>query len=48
MMVKGMNRDTAWFAMLDHEWPRLGAAILLWLQGEPRVSLASLTRPVTD
>jgi RimJ/RimL family protein N-acetyltransferase len=21
MIVKGRNRDTAWFAMLDHEWP---------------------------
>jgi RimJ/RimL family protein N-acetyltransferase len=21
MVVKGCNRDTAWFAMLDHEWP---------------------------
>ncbi len=48
MMVKGMNRDTAWFAMLDHEWPRLGAAILLWQQGEPRVSLTELTRPVYE
>ena len=21
MMVKGKNRDTAWFAMLDSDWP---------------------------
>ncbi|HXF99689.1 MAG TPA: GNAT family protein, partial [Bacteroidota bacterium] len=21
MIVKGKNRDTAWFAMLDSEWP---------------------------
>ncbi len=25
MIVKGENRDTAWFSMLDHEWPDLKA-----------------------
>ena len=27
MVVKGRNRDTAWFSMLDSEWPGLGRAI---------------------
>lgn len=31
MVVKGQNRDTAWFAMLDHEWPRLRAGYERWL-----------------
>lgn len=31
MVVKGENRDTAWFAMLDHEWVRLREAYLAWL-----------------
>lgn len=31
MIVKGRNRDTAWFAMLDHEWPRAKAAFEAWL-----------------
>jgi len=31
MIVKGRNRDTAWFAMLDHEWPSRKAAFERWL-----------------
>lgn len=31
MIVKGRNRDTAWFAMMDHEWPRIRAAFETWL-----------------
>jgi RimJ/RimL family protein N-acetyltransferase len=31
MIVKGQNRDTAWFAMLDKDWPRLKAAYERWL-----------------
>jgi hypothetical protein len=32
MWVKGANRDTAWFAMLDQDWPRLRAAYERWLE----------------
>ena len=32
MWVKGANRDTAWFAMLDRDWPRLRAAYERWLE----------------
>ena len=28
MVVKGSNRDTAWFAMTDGDWPALRAAYL--------------------
>lgn len=31
MVVKGKNRDTAWFSMLDREWPRLRSAFEAWL-----------------
>jgi RimJ/RimL family protein N-acetyltransferase len=31
MIVKGRNRDTAWFAMLDSEWPARRAAFEAWL-----------------
>jgi RimJ/RimL family protein N-acetyltransferase len=34
MVVKGHNRDTAWFAMLDHEWPVRKRAFEAWLQPE--------------
>ena len=26
MIIKGRNRDTAWYAMLDKEWPRVRKA----------------------
>src|ERR1035437_7013867 len=31
MVVKGRNRDTAWFSMLDHEWPARNSAFEAWL-----------------
>lgn len=31
MIVKGENRDTAWFSILDDEWPPLRSAFLNWL-----------------
>jgi RimJ/RimL family protein N-acetyltransferase len=31
MVVKGLNRDTAWFAMIDKDWPRLKAGYQAWL-----------------
>ena len=34
MVVKGCNRDTAWFAMLDTEWSRLKAGYEAWLGPE--------------
>ena len=53
MVVKGRNRDSAWFAATDRDWPRLGAAFEAWLaaenfdaEGRQRVALSSLTAPV--
>jgi RimJ/RimL family protein N-acetyltransferase len=49
MIVKGRNRDTAWFAMLDSEWPARKSAYERWLspenfdrQGGQRCSLSEL------
>ena len=53
MIVKGRNRDTAWFAAIDAEWPALFEAFKAWLhpsnfdaQGQQRESLRDLTRLV--
>ena len=49
MIVKGRNRDTAWFAMLDGEWPARKAAYERWLkpdnfdgEGRQRLRLSDL------
>ena len=49
MVVKGRNRDTAWFSMLDREWPVVRAGFERWLDpanfdadGRPRAALAAL------
>ncbi|MCD7111233.1 GNAT family N-acetyltransferase [Rhizobium sp. DKSPLA3] len=34
MVAKGANRDTAWFSMIDDEWPVLDAAFKAWLAPE--------------
>ncbi len=34
MIVKGENRDTAWFSMLDGEWPARKAGLEAWLDPE--------------
>ena len=31
LVYKGRNRDTAWFSIIDTEWPALRAAHLEWL-----------------
>lgn len=34
MVVKGRNRDTAWFSILDSEWPACNAAFARWLAAD--------------
>ncbi len=34
MIVKGRNRDTAWYSILDDEWPEVRARIAAWLDDE--------------
>jgi RimJ/RimL family protein N-acetyltransferase len=50
-VFKGRNRDTAWFSILDEEWPPLRAAYATWLaadnfgpDGAQRRRLSELTR----
>jgi RimJ/RimL family protein N-acetyltransferase len=31
IVYKGRNRDTAWYAILDHEWPAIRRAFIAWL-----------------
>ena len=49
-VVKGRNRDTAWFAAIDAEWPALNEAFQFWLSpanfdahGQQRERLSDLT-----
>ena len=42
MIVKDRNRDTAWFAMLDADWPARKANFERWLGDEGRSSLTAL------
>lgn len=55
LVTKGRNRDTAWFSMLDSEWPENRDAFESWLSadnfredGTQRHSLASHRGGVTD
>ncbi len=34
LIVKGRNRDTAWFSIIDTEWPRIRANFEIWLAPE--------------
>ncbi len=34
MIVKGENRDTAWFSIIDSEWPQVKTAFEAWLSPE--------------
>jgi len=34
MVVKGKNRDTAWYSITDREWPAVKAALEAWLRAE--------------
>ena len=52
-VVKGRNRDTAWYAAIDHEWPLLEQAFQTWLapanfdaEGKQKTSLSLLTLPI--
>ena len=55
MIIKGRNRDTAWFSMLDSEWPKRKAAFERWLdpsnfdaEGRQKVSLSALNGEVEN
>lgn len=53
LISKGRNRDTAWYASIDSEWPALKSAFSTWLapenfdaEGRQKESLSDLTRLV--
>jgi RimJ/RimL family protein N-acetyltransferase len=50
-VYKGRSRDTAWYAIIDTEWPALSRVFERWLEpgnfdeaGRQRISLSPLTR----
>ena len=52
-VYKGRNRDTAWYAAIDQEWPALDEAFRRWLDpanfdehGTQRTRLSDLTAPI--
>jgi RimJ/RimL family protein N-acetyltransferase len=53
LVAKSRNRDSAWYAAIDSEWPALQAAFEKWLapenfaaDGQQRESLSALTAPI--
>ena len=49
IIYKGRNRDTAWFSILDSDWPALNAVYMKWLdagnfdsKGQQKTSLSTL------
>ena len=53
VVVKGRTRDTAWYSVIDRDWPALRTAFATWLApenfdpaGRQRTSLSSLTAPL--
>ena len=43
LIYKGRNRDTAWFSMLDSEWPRIKTNMERWLyENDGSLSLSEL------
>jgi RimJ/RimL family protein N-acetyltransferase len=51
MIIKGANRDTAWYSIIDGEWPPIRAAFEAWLDpgnfdagGKQKISLAELMK----
>jgi RimJ/RimL family protein N-acetyltransferase len=54
-VYKGRNRDTAWYSVIDAEWPTLREAYLTWLTpanfddaGRQRIRLSTLTQAIVQ
>jgi RimJ/RimL family protein N-acetyltransferase len=54
-IVKGRNRDTAWYAATDYEWSAIKEAFVKWLspsnfdqRGQQRRRLSALTAPILN
>ncbi|MXZ80027.1 MAG: GNAT family N-acetyltransferase, partial [Gammaproteobacteria bacterium] len=55
LVVKGRNRDTAWYSILDREWPDIRQCFERWLEpdnfderGRQRMRLSDLTGKVRE
>jgi RimJ/RimL family protein N-acetyltransferase len=55
LVVKGQNRDTAWYSLLDREWPEVKTAFETWLSednfdhsGNQKTALSQLTRKAIE
>ena len=55
LVVKGCSRDTAWYSILDHEWPHVKAAFVRWLadnnfdeQGRQKHTLTDLRKMIRE
>ena len=53
VVYKSRSRDTAWYSIIDSEWPAVDAAFTQWLApenfdaaGQQRMALSSLTGPL--
>lgn len=53
LVTKGRNRDTAWYSIIDSEWPALQKVFQQWLSpdnfdnnGTQKTSLSKLTKPL--
>ncbi len=54
-VYKSRNRDTAWYAAIDKDWPALREAFTRWLdpsnfdnEGRQRMPLSELTQPILN
>lgn len=54
-VYKGRSRDTAWYSIIDSEWPALDETFQAWLapenfdaQGRQRMRLSNLMRPIVQ
>ena len=54
LIVKGRNRDTAWFSITDKDWPAVKTAFEMWLRpenfdlhGQQKSTLESFRSPAT-
>jgi RimJ/RimL family protein N-acetyltransferase len=55
MLSRGANRDTAWFSIVDDEWPRLKSAFEAWLDpsnfasdGRQKQTLKEIRRVISE
>lgn len=49
MIVKGRNRDTAWFALMDRDWPAVRDHMERWLAADGSgLSLTTLNRSLVE